>query len=935
MATNNDINLRISVDANQAEQATTSYTGKIRELKNQMAELSESTDGLTNATEEQKQAYIDAAVAAAKMTDTMGDINKRIQILSDDYLYFNTTLDALKGGTAVVQGLVGTMDLLGLSNTGVEQVVKTMVSLQGIMNSLNAVQQLFNKDSRVRIVLQKLLSTEVKKTAVAETGGAVASVAFAKGEDVATKASVKLALGCKAVGTAIKSIPVIGWILAAVSALGTLIGLIVTCNKESDMGNKIAADILEKDRARKQDLDDIARKHKKVADNLNEELDAIQGMDEAERQYKDTISEAAKLLNISYEAANELYKEDEKALREKIDLVKDYDKNLEQITENEEKQNQARTDREALETRILEIMNEGYETSQESLDKLVEEGINGVKITEDQAKQLQKYRNERARGEMSLYNAQQSALVVVNSQLNSWQAIEDSCENQLNTLKKTTKEQKEQINNLQTQSDLSDEERKKEEEAQKKRKEAWKKFKSDRDAAQKSYIQSVEDMAIADAEYDKDYDRLLEERKKKINRLYDEDIKKYDEQLKQKLITQEQYDSLVAASTEKLNNDIAKLDTDNDKRIWDEKVKNLDKDSETYWEDYIKLLNEGLKKGFATEKQLSDANKEKRQQEDEAAAKKLANRYEIEAKEQEVTRIKGRVAGLEEGTPEYFDALIEQAEAQRELELEQLEQDKEAKLLSEEDYQIRKKEIIDRYRTDNLQAERDDAQKEIEIRELTYQAIGEIASGLHNTLGSLQEAELADENLSEKEKLKIQKKYAISGLMINLAESGVALATSIPKTLEAYSEIPFAGPIIAAVQIAATTAAVIAQIAKINQLQQQINKAARGAYVVGPSHSQGGVPYELEGGEIVLNKNVARIPQYRAIASAMNVSTGGIPLGGGGLENGAGFGVTKEDVQTIVQQTVAGIAAIPVVVSAQTISERQRQVNVTEQRSQI
>lgn len=934
MATNNDINLKITVDANQAQQSTTNYKAKLKELKDQMAELLVETNGLADATDEQRAKYESLAKEAGSLTDALGDVSARIRANADDYQMFNAALEGLKGGAAVAQGLVGTLDLLGLSNSGVEQVVKTLMSLQGIMNSINAVQQVFNKDSKVRIALQKLLSTEVKKTAVAEGQATVAAGALAAGEGVATAASFTLAGACKAVGVAIKSIPVIGWILAAVAALITLTSLIVSCNKEADMGDKIAADILEKDRERKQELDDIARKHQKIAENLQEELDAIVGMDKQERQYKDTISAAAKELGISYEYAEKLYNEDREGLKAKIQLTEDYNASLDKITANEEKQNQARKDREALENRIQEIMAEGYETSQASLDKLVEEG----KITEDQQAILQKYRNQRARSEMSLYNAQQSALVVVNSQLSAYQNIEDSCSNQLNTLKNTTKEQKEQINNLQTQSDLYAQEQKDAEEAKRKREAAaaaWKKFKSERDAAQKSYQQSVEDMAIADAEYDKDYDRLLEARKAKRNREYNEELEKYKGQLKSKLITQEQYDALVAASTEKLNNDIAKLDTDNDKRIWDEKVKNLDKESETYWNDYIGLLKEGLEKGFATEKELKDANREKAGKEDKEAAQRLINQYGIEAKEQELAKAKGRVAGLEEGTPEYFDALIAMSEAQRELELEQLEQDKEAKLLSEEDYQIRKKEIIDRYRTENLQAQRDDAQKEIEIKELTYQAIGEIASGLHSTLGSLQEAELADETKSEKEKLQIQKKYAIASLLINIAESGVALATSIPKTLEAYADIPVAGPIIAAIQIAATTAAIIAQIAKIRQFQQQINKAARGAYVVGPSHSQGGVPYELEGGEIVLNKNVAKVPQFRAIASAMNVATGGVALGGGGVASQQSFGVTKEDVQSIVAETVAGIAAIPVVVSAQTITETQRRVNVTQTRSQI
>lgn len=898
--TNENINIQVTVDTTKSEQSTVNYKQKIKELRDEMVALAVETNGLADATDEQREKYAALEQEAANLTDILGDVQQRIRTSADDYASFNAAMEGGKGIIAFGQGIAGVTNLLGMNSDAVNRGIQVMMGLQSVMSAVNTVQQIFNKDSKIMIAMEKLKVAALGQDKAATVGATTATAAFAAGEGVATTASFTLAGACKAVGVAIKSIPVIGWILAAVAALITLTSLIVSCNKEADMGDKIAADILEKDRERKQELDDIARKHQKIAENLQEELDAIVGMDKQERQYKDTISAAAKELGISYEYAEKLYNEDREGLKAKIQLTEDYNASLDKITANEEKQNQARKDREALENRIQEIMAEGYETSQASLDKLVEEG----RITEDQQAILQKYRNQRARSEMSLYNAQQSALVVVNSQLSAYQNIESSCSNQLNTLKNTTKEQKEQINNLQTQSDLYAQEQKDAEEAKRKREQAaaaWKKFKSERDAAQKSYQQSVEDMAIADAEYDKDYDRLLEARKAKRNREYDEDKKKYDEQLKQKLISQEQYDTLVLASTEKRNNDIAKLEADNQKRIDD---------------DAAKAKNE------------SD---EKRQQEDEAAAKKLANQYEIEAKEQEVAKARGRVAGLEEGTPEYFDALIEQAEAQRELELEQLEQDKEAKLLSEEDYQIRRKEIIDKYRTENLQAQRDDAQKEIETKELTYQAIWEIASGLHSTLGSLQEAELADENLSEKEKLKIQKKYAISGLMINLAESGVALATSIPKTLEAYADIPFAGPIIAAVQIAATTASIIAQIAKIKQLQQQINKAAKGAYVVGPSHSQGGVPYELEGGEAVLNKRAMAIPQYRALASAMNVSTGGVAF----PNTSSNAALTAQVDETVIDRIVSKVAAIPVVVSESDISKTVRKVDTIEGRSRI
>ena len=78
------------------------------------------------------------------------------------------------------------------------------------------------------VFTQKKTAATVAETAAettntaATTGAAAATAGLATAEGVATKTSWTLVGSLKAVGTAIKSIPVVGWILAAVAALGTL-----------------------------------------------------------------------------------------------------------------------------------------------------------------------------------------------------------------------------------------------------------------------------------------------------------------------------------------------------------------------------------------------------------------------------------------------------------------------------------------------------------------------------------------------------------------------------------------------------------------------------------------------------------------------------------------------------------------------------------------
>lgn len=932
MATTTDnINIKINVDASKSEQSTVNYKAKIRELKEEMVQLQVETNGLADATAEQRARYDELQKQAGQLQDALSDVGARIRASADDYQNFNAVLEGAKGITAFGQGVAGVTSLLGINNDAVTKSIQVMMSLQSIMSSLNAVQQLFNKDSKVMIALEKLKVAAMGEDKAATVGATTATAAFAAGEGVATTASFTLAGACKAVGVAIKSIPVIGWILAAVAALATLISLISNANKESDNGNKVSEEtvklktkLVEENQKRISALRDIEKEAERIKEHYKEIAGYIKEGNVNLLKYTDSVNEAAAALGVSKEFVEENRDSIDGWLESSAELA-EYQKLL---AENEKYYNEQLNERNALVEDVTTIYNSSWETGLALIDKAKEK----YHLTDEEVTKISRTLND----VKNLNGDQEQAITDINTHLSTTLSIYDQ---EISKIQKVIEPQKEKVKNEKEfldaikQEGFEYDEQKKREEERKKRAEKWR---TDRKAAQTEYVKQVEDMAIADAEYDKDYDRLLEERKKKVNRLYDEDKKKYDEQLKQKLISREQYDTLTKALQEKLNNDITELETDNDKRIWDEKVKNLDKDSVTYWDDYIKLLKEGLEKGFATEKELKDANREITEKEDTEAAQRLVNKYEKEAKEQEVARAKGRVAGLEEGTPEYFDALIALSEAQRELELEQLEQDKEAKLLSEEDYQIRKKEIIDRYNTENYEASKVAAEKEIKVKEDTLNVIGSMIQNLNTFTNQLMEIELESVGDNEKKKKEVRKKYATAQAMMQIAQIAIDQAMAAIGVWASVSDIPFPGNVIAGGVLSALVAAVgIASTVQAIQNKNKIMKAARGAYVVGPSHAEGGVPYELEGGEAVLNKRAMSIPAYRNMASAMNVATGGVAFPGTNPNMGMTAQVDRNTLRAIVQETVAGITAIPVVVSEESITNAQRNVGVSVERSRI
>lgn len=82
------------------------------------------------------------------------------------------------------------------------------------------------------------------------------------------------------------------------------------------------------------------------------------------------------------------------------------------------------------------------------------------------------------------------------------------------------------------------------------------------------------------------------------------------------------------------------------------------------------------------------------------------------------------------------------------------------------------------------------------------------------------------------------------------------------------------------VAIATTLATVMANIAKAKQLvaKEKEPKYADGGEITGPSHANGGVHIEAEGGEAIINKRSMSNPLLRSIASAVNVAGGGVPF---------------------------------------------------------
>lgn len=712
MATQNDINMKITVDANQAEKSTANYKQTLKELKDQMVDLEISTNGLTDATDEQKQAYSQLQQQAAKITDALGDVSARIRTSADDYATFNTALEGLKGGAAVAQGLVGTLDLLGISNTGVEQVVKTLMSLQGVMNSINTVQALFNKDSKIRIWLTQMMTkATVSQTTATET---------------ATVAQ-------RAMNVAMNAMP----IMAIVSAAALLISALVSITDENKKAAKSTDDLNDSQKK----LNDTLQKNKLAREQQYKFVEAyylqLRGVAEGSKQEAEILEKVNGILGTNIRTRNQ----------------------LQQIVGREAKQ-------------LLEIQ-EKMKNAKEKINEgiLNENGIDQIKLVveleQEESKVLEKLR-ERYK-------------VVTDAKKEDTKATKDN--------KKAKEEEKEVWHTLQE--------------------------------LQEKYIsKTLPKYKKAQMGYYKDITQTLDESNSIIANYLTGQLQDY-------------------------------------KQFSDK------------WIEASKLL--------------------------------LKTQRDIEIESYKQQYAEGKISWELFQSEEFR---IKQEYAQKEKDLQ----------------------------TDITNHQKEEDVKRLEATQTRLEASAAILSTFSSFTTAMMDAELIAAEGNERKQKEIKKKYATANAVMQIGKIGIDTALAIMGVWSAYGEIPFAGPIIAGVLSAAIGALGIANTAKAIAEKNNIMKAAKGAFVTGASHSQGGVMMELEGGEAVLNKRAMAIPQYRNLASAMNVSTGGVAFPGTTTSTSI---INRNDLQMIVSETVAAVTAIPVVVSEQSITNVQRKVGVIENRSRF
>ena len=235
--------------AEKAAMAKQSLRIRIRELTQEMAAYrSEHGD--------QTEEYRRMSAELGRLMDIRGDIARQGNILSNDQANFQGIIAGLSGLAGGFSAATGAMSLFAGENEDLQKVMTRVQSVMAITIGLQQVSQALNKDSAFRLVtINKLkgwwhnITLKATMAESAEAAATVANTAAKSAESVAVNtntvdkvsntavtnagtaasttgavANWTLAASFRAVGLAIKSIPVFGWVIAGISALVALVG---------------------------------------------------------------------------------------------------------------------------------------------------------------------------------------------------------------------------------------------------------------------------------------------------------------------------------------------------------------------------------------------------------------------------------------------------------------------------------------------------------------------------------------------------------------------------------------------------------------------------------------------------------------------------------------------------------------------------------------
>lgn len=367
--------------------AQASLRQRIKEVKDEMAALVIQAQQEGRQLNENTGRYAELRDELGRLTDVQSDLSQQAKILSNDEAQIAGVINGLSGLSAGFSAVTGTISLFAGENENLQKVMTKLQSVMAITMGLQQLQQTLNKDSAFRLTTlasikkwwgdveaeanaKAAASTAIDTAAkesntVAQTQNAGAKAANKVATDANTtseianvgatelagKSAVKSAGFFRILGTAIKSVPGFGWLIAGATALGIVAGKLIGKEKErKEAALETAKAVKEAQEEERKEInksaseniakiEELSRKYKQLGGNFNEQRKFIDANKEAFRSLGveiSTVNDATQLLidkkdeyvraQLEYAKADVYRQRAKKLIEENADMFDMYDK---------------------------------------------------------------------------------------------------------------------------------------------------------------------------------------------------------------------------------------------------------------------------------------------------------------------------------------------------------------------------------------------------------------------------------------------------------------------------------------------------------------------------------------------------------------------------------------------------------------------------------
>ena len=191
---------------------------RVKSVRQQITAITQELELMEVANQQDTKEYQDKLDALAKLNRGLNRANANIKSATSNGSGFQAFGEGVGVATGAVTAATGALSLFGATSKSAQEITAKLTSVMSISMGIQQMMAVTYETSALKAKLLALYKKANAKASIEESAanvGATATTgALAAGETVATGTTITLTGAMKALGVAIKSVPILGWVAA-------------------------------------------------------------------------------------------------------------------------------------------------------------------------------------------------------------------------------------------------------------------------------------------------------------------------------------------------------------------------------------------------------------------------------------------------------------------------------------------------------------------------------------------------------------------------------------------------------------------------------------------------------------------------------------------------------------------------------------------------